>query len=102
MYWSNGGSGWGPPFGGELVISPTPVPDPLHRRRSRTASLTFPVVFATVPPRVFGHALVVVMCLVVAYAGRTNRLSDQIGFLQLQPDSRRPASLSGVVGPTVT
>ena len=28
----------------------------------------------------FGHAVVVVMCLVVAYAGRTNRLSDQLVF----------------------
>src|SRR5947209_3851521 len=33
------------------------------------------------------------MCLVVAYAGRTTRLTDPIGFLQVEPDASRPLSL---------
>jgi cell wall-associated NlpC family hydrolase len=51
-----------------------------------------PRLFSTVQPRVFGHAVVVVLCLAVAYAGRTNRLSDQIAFWQGQTDSARSAS----------
>ncbi len=70
------------------------VPGSQRKRRTRTGSFTMPAVFATVPPRVFGHALVVVLCLVVAYVGRTNRLSDQIGFSQLSPDGSRPTPQS--------
>lgn len=35
--------------------------------------------FLQVPSRVFGHLLVVVVCLGVAYAGRTTPLSDRLG-----------------------
>jgi peptidoglycan DL-endopeptidase LytF len=54
--------------------------------------------FSSVPPRVLGHILVVFVCVVVAYAGRTNRLTDQLGLWTTQPTDGMPSALAFPTG----
>jgi cell wall-associated NlpC family hydrolase len=80
------------------VTSDTPSSERPYRRLAANR-ISVPRLFTAVPPRVFGHALVVVMCLAVAYAGRTNRLADQLGLLSPQTEAPSQPSLTvGMVG----
>ena len=81
------------------MTSTTPSINRPYRRRSATTVIAAPRLFSAVPPRVFGHALVVVMCLAVAYAGRTTHLVDQLGLTSRQTDTvPRPSLSVGMVG----
>jgi peptidoglycan DL-endopeptidase LytF len=78
------------------------VSNPNDSRPRRTPSTPGPFgalrYFSTVPPRVLGHILVVFVCVVVAYAGRTNRLTDQLGLSTAQPTDGIPSALAYPAG----
>ena len=78
------------------------VSTPNASRPRRTPSAPSPFgplrYFSTVPPRVLGHILVVFVCVVVAYAGRTNRLTDQLGLWTAQPTDGMPSALAVPTG----
>lgn len=56
-----------------------------HERTLRTVA-------GAIPPRVWGHALVVVLCLSVAYVGRSSSLANRLGTLPFQPASAQPTA----------
>ncbi len=78
------------------------VSTPNASRPRRTPSTPSPFgplrYFSTVPPRVLGHILVVFVCVVVAFAGRTNRLTDQLGLGTAQPTDGMPSALAFPTG----
>ncbi|HVB97341.1 MAG TPA: LysM peptidoglycan-binding domain-containing protein [Chloroflexota bacterium] len=49
---------------------------------------------ALVPPRVWGHAVVMVLCLAVAYAGRTSSFSHNFNSLSLGPTLFAPSAFA--------
>ena len=74
---------------------------PSYRVRRRSAELSnVPVfrLFSTIPPRVLGHAVVVVLCLTVAYAGRVSTLGSTGGNWLVQRGMFQPSAFAFMSG----
>ncbi|MGH2458413.1 MAG: LysM peptidoglycan-binding domain-containing protein [Chloroflexota bacterium] len=72
----------------------TPSPHRARRRSEESSVVLVSSRLAAVPPRVLGHAVVVVLCLAVAYAGRASNLAGSTGSWSVQRAMFQPSAFA--------